>query len=99
MKRLLLCFTVLFSLASVADDFAGPPRHLIRLQPGTSTNVDGTTIMCIGATTTDAPKCSVFQYSGNTYKVRVGMSEWGYTDGFQAAIDIVKQLKESGLCS
>jgi hypothetical protein len=99
MKRLLLCFTVLFSLASVADDFAGPPRHVIRLQPGTVTNVDGTTIMCIGTTAVDTPKCGVSQYAGNTYKVRVGTSEWGFTDGFQAAIDIVKQLKESGICS
>ena len=71
----------------------------VALPPGGSIRVNGTTIRCTGTVNPDAPKCSVSQYNGNTYTVSVGSNRWGYIEGFEGAIKIVKELKESGLCN
>jgi hypothetical protein len=99
MTRFLPVFAILLSLPVAADHLSGPPRGVIKLQPGSTVNIDGTTVMCLGSSNADLPRCGVNPSLGTSYEVRVGGSLWGTVSGFETALAAVKQLKESGLCN
>lgn len=92
MKRLLLTLVVLLSLPVLAQE-----SRTILLQPGTMTNIDGITISCAGATNQNLPKCAIYPASDG-FGVSVGGNTWGSSKDFQGAVNVVIQLKASGIC-
>jgi|GEM_PF-5390481 len=93
MKRLLLTLTALLSLSA----FAGEGGDIL-LPAGKSVTLGGVTVTCQPSMNQNLPKCSVSQWDGAVHDVFVGGSKWGKAPTFQAAIDIVTQLKQNGIC-
>lgn len=93
MKRFLLLLTVSLALPVLAEQGGD-----ILLPSGTSVTLGGITITCQGSANPNLPKCSVSPWDGNIHQVYVGGSMWGKAPSFQTAVDIVTQLKKSGIC-
>lgn len=92
MKKIIALCSLFVAAPVLAD-------NVVALPPGGSIFMNGTIVRCTGMVNPDAPKCAVSQYNGNTYSVYVGSNRWGYVEGFESAIKVVKELKESGLCN
>ena len=91
MKHLLVAFALLISLPVLAE-------KSISIKPGSSVDIDGVLVKCTGTSSENSRKCSVRNYTGSIYEVLVEGSVWGKVDGFDNAVKLVIELKNSGLC-
>lgn len=92
MKKYLVILALLASTPVFAE-------KSISLQAGSSADIEGTLVKCLGAPNPDLPRCKVNSHGANIYGIIVGNSEWGTVAGFDQAVKIVIQLKEANLCS